>query len=79
MNERKWVEVNAMGKHIRIDNPEDLIISFKRGTKPLIFQLRINGDEMKQLKKTFRRIGRISEEVRNAGNVAAFPIGRARR
>lgn len=59
MREKKWVDIEAIGKHIRIDQPETIKISFKRGRKPLVFNLRINGDEMKNLKKTFNRINRM--------------------
>lgn len=54
----KKVFINAMGKRIIIDNPDDIDIMFKdRGTRPYKFKLKINKKGMERLQKTFKKIG----------------------
>ncbi len=52
---KKKIVVNAMGKRIVIDNPENISIAFsEKNCKPFVVNLKINKDYMKKIIKVFK-------------------------
>ena len=55
---KKRVRVEAMGKNIIIDNPDNINITFRGGKNHSFgFKLKINERDMKRLQKQFKRMG----------------------
>lgn len=55
---RKRVVVNAMGKNITIDNPNDINIVFQdKGTQPFKFNIKIDKEYMRKLRASFLKFG----------------------